>query len=377
MSHCLADNKKNMNSHIRFTGRGRITIMLLFLAVAVIAQIIRFTLLPDKFFIDSNMILNGMQYPGILTGAFRSTANVFQSINFFNATTLVEWAVLLAIPYNLYFSFYFAYRFQSDGMTRVLYVLFTSAVLNIYVFQLSKESIQLFFFLLLNAIIRNRYWGSNAKVLLCSSLLILIGLIFRTYYIIIACYTLMAYCVSFLKIGPCAKKNSVLTCALLITGVLVSLVIVRFLLYEQYLEIIFMRNRLTLSRIGNENAQTLILNWIPYYTDHLILFLANYVLNLLRMLLPLELLLQGVYYSPFVVFQFLISRQMFLVARKARRGSREYFALIVMTGYFLGSALFEPDFGSYLRHLAAATPVIVLLFDLATAPHTAKSISGC
>ena len=40
---------------------------------------------------------------------------------------------------------------------------------------------------------------------------------------------------------------------------------------------------------------------------------------------------------------------------------KSFIGLCIFLAYFLGSVLFEPDFGSFVRHEAATLPVIILM----------------
>ena len=95
---------------------------------------------------------------------------------------------------------------------------------------------------------------------------------------------------------------------------------------------------------------------------NLILYMENYVINSIRMVFPIELIKGGIYYIPFVVFEFfLIYYIRKAIFRLYVMDFKQILALSVFLAYFLGSVLFEPDFGSFVRHEASTFPILYIL----------------
>ena len=115
-----------------------------------------------------------------------------------------------------------------------------------------------------------------------------------------------------------------------------------------------------------EASVTIIQNWIggdSASSDNLPLFLANYGVNAARMLVPVELLTKGMQYIPFLFFQLAVTVYLagLFVHVDEIEDENQFLALSIFLGYFLASAIFEPDFGSWVRHESATFPVLHLL----------------
>jgi len=70
----------------------------------------------------------------------------------------------------------------------------------------------------------------------------------------------------------------------------------------------------------------------------------------------------GVFYLPFFLFQVFM---LFYLVRGVKNmdelDDKSFIGLCIFLAYFLGSVLFEPDFGSFVRHEAATLPIISLM----------------
>ena len=81
------------------------------------------------------------------------------------------------------------------------------------------------------------------------------------------------------------------------------------------------------------------------------------------MLVPVELLTKGMQYIPFLLFQLAVTVYLasLFVHVDEIEDENQFLALSIFLGYFLASAIFEPDFGSWVRHESATFPVLHLL----------------
>lgn len=142
---------------------------------------------------------------------------------------------------------------------------------------------------------------------------------------------------------------------------LVFLKLCEYIKPDDYKELMEIRNRLTLNRVGGENSKTLIVNLIDD-KGNVFVYSINYIINAVRMMIPIELLTKGFYYYPFVAFQFISTFSLFrCIIRYNILNSSNKLALIVMISYYMVAFLFEPDFGSFVRHEAATIPLFIQL----------------
>lgn len=340
----------------------RTVLYLLIILIAVVAKLIVFYILPSKFFFDSNAIMQLMQHemPLKLGASYNNTAWLFNRINFWDFLTLTQWHIFAGVIYTLVLILLIR-KYEITGMINYAWLFMSVGILNIFAFNLSKEFWQFAVFLIIALIIQR-----NTKintVFIAVAILILWGIFYRIYFILIGAYTVLAYCL--FKVFKGSRKNkTLLVFFLLIFGVMCSLIIARIFSPADYFEIISIRSKVNAGRVGSEDARTLILS-VFQYNDSLWNYMLNYTINLVRLLFPFELLRGELYYYLFLVYQLIITLKIFMLIKSEIKGENDksrHAALCVYCGFFLGSALFEPDFGSWVRHGAVLFPILVIGF---------------
>ena len=93
------------------------------------------------------------------------------------------------------------------------------------------------------------------------------------------------------------------------------------------------------------DANTLILNLYPGFS--FASFCINYVINLFRILFPLELI-RKIKYIPFVVYQLYLTYNLFLGLKNNRK--EQFVNLSFLLAYTLMLVASESDFGTLVRH---------------------------
>ncbi len=78
---------------------------------------------------------------------------------------------------------------------------------------------------------------------------------------------------------------------------------------------------------------------VIFQSNNLIIFCMDYLIMLIRMLFPIELLRLGIKYFPYVL-------------------------LYIYLGFLLASGTFEPDFGSWVRHEAVCFPIFLIINNM-------------
>ncbi len=92
------------------------------------------------------------------------------------------------------------------------------------------------------------------------------------------------------------------------------------------------------------------------------IFMLDYAINSVRMMFPIELLLKSPGYAPFFIYQVFILMYVFKTLKNINKLDKKVLvALSCFIAYFLGSAVFEPDFGSWIRHEATTFPVFQVI----------------
>ncbi len=338
--------------------------------LSIFLKWVQYDLLPAKYFFDSRYILALMRFPGlyfIKGSAYNNTALLFQTLNVFGISSLLGWSILIAATADL-FLFPFFLKLDISNIKDVAAAFCVLGILNIYVFNLSKEIVQFVVFAAIWCLLQKEKLPYRWSVGLCMALLYAESVLYRSYYLLTAFFVMILSVVfpRLLKGRRAVRRRRIVLLLFVVFLVLwISLAICQVWMPVEYRNLMQVRRRLTVHREGRATSQTLILDLLTDNGDH-ILFLLNYCINGLRMLFPMELLFRGPYYWPFVFFQVLCTTMLIhdlLYYRWLER--KQQLALCVMCAYLLTAFFFEPDFGSFIRHEAATAPVLMplLLFN--------------
>lgn len=129
----------------------KILLLELVIPLTLISKILQFTVLPEKYFYDSSRMLSMLTGSGEMPewgGGYITVVNVFSKINFFNFDTLEEWAITIAGIFSIVLIIMIS-RMSNPDLTKSIFILASIGLLNIYVFNISKEIIQFFIFMLI------------------------------------------------------------------------------------------------------------------------------------------------------------------------------------------------------------------------------------
>lgn len=342
----------------------------LVLPVAIIAKLLVAYFFPPKYFFDSNRILSmALHKPDVIAweGSYEVTAKLFEYINVAQLTTVLQWSMVIGMLFTclLFVALLLA---PAPDFLQSIFILASVGLLNIYVFTISKDVIQFCFFALVLLVIVLPIRSEIVRLLLAVSILAAESIFFRSYYILIAVFALMAYVIMKLyqQYTSSSRVSSqvlkiIVTLVVLYAAVYGALLVASFITPAEFQSLLGVRAGYELVMVDNPYAVTYIQNWIP--GDGLAVFMLNYGINALRMMIPLELVFKGAYYLPFFAFQLLITYYIGRILTKIRdiQDTRIMLALCVILGYLLASFTFEPDFGSWVRHEIATFPILALL----------------
>lgn len=293
--------------------------------------------------------------------AKEKTANIFKRINLFELTTYEEFEVYITILWNIMLLIIiFTLRKKLD-IIQAIFLVLTILVLNIFDFNLAKEPVQMLYFILIYAVITSKSLRDDFKYVLCFGILYWASLSFRSYYILIAMFMLGAswICKTFILMKD---KLSIFDIFIVIVafgvGYFLLLSVAKVAMPEEYRELVRVRTRET-------QARTDISNLITNNASNLPLFTLDYLIMLIRMMVPIELMTFGPKYWPYVAYQVMITFYVVMALKNIKRNHKsKNVALYVYLGFLCGSATFEPDFGSWVRHEAAIAPVLFILADM-------------
>lgn len=336
-----------------------ITLMLI-IPTVILAKIIYIFLLPSRYYFDSWRMLSMMNGGGMTAWVgYQNTVDFYTKINIFHLTTLSQWSIVMGLVMTP-IMMYLISKTEQMEVRECVFTLMATGVLNIYVFSITKEMIQILYFLCIYIIISLPIKNVPLKILMCAGVYYWESTSFRSYYIIMAAMTVFMYAI-FLWIKKrriITKKHIFIFVVTCFFAVFILFYVSQFVSYGDYKDALNVRDGTT-STI--EGAQSAIVNPIEV-NGNLGIFMFDYVINAFRMMIPIELLIKSPMYAPFVIYQFFILYYFFKTVKNIKQlDSNMLVTISCFAAYFFGSVVFEPDFGSWVRHEAATFPILQLM----------------
>ena len=338
--------------------------------VLMFAKVIQFTVLPEKYFYDSkNILANSIQMTNSIDSAYRCAATIFKTINIFGFNSLIEWAIFLTVVFMP--TIYGLVKKNVDKLNLYDFCFVEASILllGIYVLNISKDIIQFTIFTILYILlVTKRIKKDRTRLILCSVLFVCESLIFRSYYILAAVFSVLLYFMMVVTNKKRNKKRNILLTfsmiILILTGFMMA---ARMIMPQEYSKLISVRYATNFYREGSMDAVTQINDLIPTFNQSLslIIWVANYIINSIRMMFPVELIVKGIKYWPFVIYQVFVTFYLFRSIKEIDIKTEERSRLVglcVIAAFFLTSFVFEPDFGSWVRHETTAFPLMMFVF---------------
>ena len=283
-----------------------------------------------------------------------NTVAIFKSINFLDLTSYYGFEIYITVIWNLIIFYIIAKHKRSYSMMESIFILMSIAVLNIFNFCLAKEPIQILYFFMMHAIISSKL-SNKSKFIGCFLIYILCFMTFRNYYVLMAAFMIFTYFI-INKFSKNMKKSSVIIIVLSIYLCIFALMnIAKVVSIKDYDELIRVRTRTSSARSDIR---------VLFNSSNLYVFSLDYILVLIRILIPVELLTLGPKYFIYAVYQTMI---ILLIINNLKNvnviNKNAKIALYVVIAFSMGSALFEPDFGSWVRHEAVLFPIYLFMLD--------------
>ena len=291
-----------------------------------------------------------------MADAAGNSAAIFSAINFFGLTTTVQFEIYISIIWNIILIALLLKSKKHLSLPQFLFWMTSIAVLNIWDFCLAKEPLQMIFFLVMMLIICSKKLSEHAKLIGIIITLLLSVLTYRVYYILIVAFLIIVGLVCkkwLLKLKKIKVKHIIILLIILAGSYFVMLNAIKVIDMESFNELMRVRTRL-----GPANTQMLNI----FKSENLAIFSLDYLIMILRMLFPVELIPMGIKYWPYVFYQILISYFLIKAIINMKKQSKSTnLALYLYISFLLASGTFEPDFGSWVRHEAAIIPVLLIM----------------
>lgn len=329
----------------------------IFILVVIAAKFLILKILPSKYLFDSNHIIdicNGAN--GYGDKAYEFTASIFTPlVKLLHINNAKTGSIILGVILNpiLLLVMYKKLPWNINFIDCILISLLLLLLLNVYVFNVSKDLVQFVIDLIALFFIK-KIKNQRIQTLLVSLTFILFSFVFRSYLAIIG--------ILYLYIKSFNNKHIDKKVFLLFTACL-FIVITAYLFYcNNFLfnSIFNNRDNTNKYRLDSENAQTIINNLIN--KDGYIFEIINYIINLIRLIFPIELILRGnILYLLFLIFNILTFITIYLQRDKIKKDSVLNSIFTLFISFIFVFALFEPDFGSFLRHFIPIAFIMVIV----------------
>ena len=281
----------------------------------------------------------------------------------FAPSTLEGWDLWLAVAGGIVMIFLalWASRFRGVDLPRVLTFGAMAALSSMYIFMLSKDVVQVLFFLIAFGIVyaSQKPW---AAVIAVVCLFAAEGALWRPYYYIVACaLPFVFYLLERMRGADWTPRQTVKFIAILVALILAFAFVLKFASPTDYAKIVDQHGAGRESFTAT-NAASGIKSLIDVNSSSPVpMFVLNWVVNTFRLLFPVELLLKSPYYWVFCLYQIAITVYAFRAIGTGTGDRRLTACAALWLAFVIASGTFEPDFGSWVRHETASLPILVSL----------------
>ena len=332
---------------------------LLFIFNLIIASL-TILFLPDKFFGDANTIISSeFKIPGFIGSyEFAQRFYEFTFLKFlpFPIIALIQYPILIYILYKI-------------GVPKNFHVLTTKNILvylaffmlALFVSMPSKEFITFIYISLIPFIFNNPNKSYRYRIFLALFLIILFGLFFRIYYILIPIIAVVIYFISLINF-----KNKVFTSIFYGILIVVFISLTHGFIKGEYLSE-STREELNTERKYSKDANSMIVSPVKtdtWYGETISIFNGFLAVNV-----PV---FEGIKHilSPqivaFIVWQLLLLYILLVRFSRCLKHREKYkfelWSIIILFSYYIVQGLFEPDLGTATRHKIGFFPLVYFIF---------------
>lgn len=334
----------------------------------IISKLFQFTILPSKYFYDSTAILGYLNYvPDTVGTAYRATAAFFRFINIFGFSTLEAWAIFISAIFGVITFLLIKNNTSNVGFLTFVYLGCSVFLLGIFVFNISKDILQYSLFLITFLVIKK---ASHSKrylyICVCAVIFVLESIFFREYYILVSVFSIMFFAAfDFIREGKVKiKSRAIYIIGIVFVALIIFMVSAKLLMPDEYSIVMTVRSKVNQHRIGSTDATTMITAAVDS-NGNLFLWLLNYAITSIRMLFPIELLLKSPIYLPYIILQIILSHYLLKACKNITKfkDTPTVMAISVFLAFLVVSFVFEPDFGSWVRHESTSFPITMLFIN--------------
>ena len=346
-------------------------------------------------------------------GVLRNAEWLFSKIKFIGVESFIEWEIFFTIIYNIIFVIFIINFYKKNPYVSTkenIFIYFNLAVLNIYCFTMSKECYQVLFWFLLAWCIT--FVSGYKKKLIA----LMIGLVFtytfsRKYYALIGLYfvVIQFYVTTFLSNIDTSSTKGRKKLIQSIFGLFTIFAVFHYF-FMGFMESASQDQYEELVRVNTREGSFAESEITPIFKGNRVMLTFDYFLKIFRLAFPIELLIKAKpTYIITIVYQSLLVLFLYNAFKNRNKNSLEdmeennvdeensfiedadyvedeeseneneedtnneivletrdridtrTIALYTYLAFLLCSAMFEPDFGSWLRHQSVAFPIIIYI----------------
>jgi hypothetical protein len=290
---------------------------------------------------------------------------LYKFLTFFGPNTYNEFEVLITVVFNLLL-FALLLRLKDEiSLALFIFSLVSIALLNMFSFTLGKEPVQMLLFACLFYILKVGVYKEKRAVLIIVSIVAIFVLFLRAYYVYLIVFFLTMQSVTSLKkelgsarwIIMLALSAFVFFCVLKISAIFAP---------DVYSTLQYLRSA---RRVDTHAWNTAIQ---PFFSSSGVTDISltlEFIGVVFRLLMPLELITVSTRVSVFlkimfILYQLFVTVVVFVNMKRFNCLPKEKrTALNLFLAFLMMSAVFEPDFGSFVRHESVCLPILLLIFD--------------
>ena len=340
-----------------FCAEHRLYVLLLCFALMILTTALKYVVYTPEGFRDG-MNITALANGGSLEGyeeALVATVTVFRLVTRLTGPmSLQAWSWLLLIPGMAVFAAV-VWNARPKNLASVLVLMGFSVFLPFYVFMPGVDMLQYLVFGLVSLVLF-AVPGQAAKAAGSALLLLPVALFLRDYYFLMILFIgiVFVFAILYRRKKSIPEQSLFLICTAIV--VIFAIYLMRLFAPESLDTLFTVRTMMNRGAGSAPAPDKLIYDFLPLERS-VPGFLANYIFAAVRILFPLELC-ANISDAPFAVFQVLLTVLLISELVKSRRVRGRTAVYTVIIAFLLMSFFFEPDFGSWFRHEAAAFPVI-------------------
>lgn len=310
--------------------------------------------LPAKYFFDSGNISSRFSFVHGLTlnDSYNNTALFYELLLLSGSQHFTAFLTDAIFTTFVIKCFSMPEKMDWRAIHNIALCAFSALVGSVYLAQYSKEAIVMLIVFLFFGLSKGR-----AQQLIWIAIVCFYSTYFRTYWFLV----LMLY-VYYAIVFKISRNIFMIFLSIIIAFLLLAIAFKAVL----GVDLAYYRYAVNDARIYNTNANTLISPLLP--TGNVALEWLNAVLQFFLMFFPFPLLTGNPVYLMFFLVVASIGIRIFgilrslLNANKLKVPSRESRSLALILAFVTIQSIFEPDYGSYIKHLTPMLPLILYIF---------------